>query len=439
VRITLIIIIFLINTIAYAYADKSARIAAFKQSWTAKALRLQREIDVNTPLNEATILGTHNSYNSSAYQTPYRYPDPNHIISIYDQLEMGIRSVELDAHWSITNTFAHNILLCHSDADHHECGYYDRPFTQGLTEIRDWLTANPGEVVLLYIEKHVDGHEPRLASYLEQYLGKYIYKTNHDRNKNAEANSCVPLPGSMTKADVLRAGKQLLIVTKGCDGNSLLYVERDKYPLIWNDYVFAGVGMIPDRPFEFIDVVPDEFSAYPDCGKSGAFLPDINHTSLWRVYEDGTMGTSHVKRMDAAQMQEIVRCGINWQTMDQLKIADPRLRAAIWSWATDYPKDGHGTCASYQQDAGIVNTDCENNRSGYACQDIDTHSFTAIAASGNWNQGKTVCRQLGKSWRFATPINGQQMDELKQKVAALNLKDIWLNYFMDRKGNWVAK
>src|SRR5947208_16682357 len=84
----------------------AADIETFKHSWTAAALKLQREIDLNAPLNVATFLATHNSYNSKSYQIPFvRYIDPNQNLSIYDQLEIGVRSIELDAHWSLTQDF----------------------------------------------------------------------------------------------------------------------------------------------------------------------------------------------------------------------------------------------------------------------------------------------------------------------------------------------
>ena len=408
--------------------NNATRIATFKQSWTANTLKFQREIDLNTPLNQATFLGTHNSYNSRAYQTPYRYSDTNQLLSIYDQLETGVRSVELDAHWSRTGTHSQDILLCHSDDDHHECDYFDRKFTDGLAEIRDWLAANPGEVVLLYIERHVDHHNPRLAAMLDEYVGRYIFKPSLVRDKQAAAGSCVALPGTLTKAQVLRAGKQLLIVTKGCE-SPLNQVEQDKFKLNWNDFGFAGIGMIPEQIFSFIDVVPDEFNGYPDCGKSQAFFPDINHTSLWRVYEDGTMGTSHVKRMDETVMRDIVRCGINWQTMDQLDIADPRLTAAIWSWAPGYPQVGKGACAMYESGKGMVNAACDEFTSGYACKDDFSHEFTTVVVKGKWRNGEAACQKfVGVNWHFAMPVNGQQMFALKLSVTKNNLQSIWLNY-----------
>lgn len=405
-------------------------IEAFKQSWTAKALKWQREIDLNTPLNEATFIGTHNSYNALSYRIPFvRYIDPNQLLSIYDQLEMGVRSIELDAHWTYNSHLSKAILLCHSLPQHLSCSLYDRDFSQGLQEIHDWLKANPHEVVLLYIERHLDGHEPRLAAMLEQSLGDFIFKPSLVRKAGENSKACVALPGSLTKAAVLQAGKQLLIVTKDCDGSEPHYEEQDQFKQTWNDYVFAGTGPVPSQPFDILDTVVADFTPFPDCGKSTIFQPDVNHVSLWRIFEDRTL-ISRIfqpsKYLQAADMTALMQCGINWPTMDMLSVDDDRLKAAVWSWAPTYPQPGRGQCTLYKNGQGMQNTACEDTLPGFACLEKTTHSMKAIAASGRFENGESLCQTLaGKNWHFAVPVNGYQMALLKLSMA--DLPAVWLN------------
>ena len=66
-----------------------------QSSWAYRALMLQLKLDEEAPLSQATFLGTHNSYNASAYATLYRYLDPNQKLSITDQLRVGARALAL--------------------------------------------------------------------------------------------------------------------------------------------------------------------------------------------------------------------------------------------------------------------------------------------------------------------------------------------------------
>jgi|GEM_PF-1130741 len=415
----------------------------YKNSWLATALKLQSEIDLYVPLNEATFIGTHNSYNASHYATPLRYLDPNQTLSIYDQLEAGVRSIELDAHWTMNSRAAKAILLCHGQDNHLGCSIFDRSMSEGLEEIRNWLKANPKEIVLLYIERHLDKHEPRLAAMLEEYLGPFIYKASLARKNGDKPKGCVALPSALTKDAILKAGKQLIIVTKNCDGSSVRYEEEDKFSQHWNDYVFAGIGDIPSRPYTFIDSTMNAFTAYPDCGKSTVFQDDNNHVSMWRIFEDRTRLSSierPQRKLQPEDMQELMRCGINWPTMDMLTAADPRLVAAIWSWAPSYPQESKGQCAIYKKDSGIQNIPCEQMVAGYACREKNTNELKAVSLIGPWSSGESTCQlSAGKNWHFATPINGYQMNSLKESMGTLMLTEVGLNYSADKNGHWVAK
>lgn len=429
---------FAIDTHAYPNSIKNAH-----SSWIAMALKLQREIDRDAPLSEATFIGTHNSYNSKNYSTPsiIRYVDPNQTLSIYDQLETGIRSLELDAHWTTNNTLSKDILLCHGQPNHLGCSLSDLKMSDALQELREWLKANPNEIVLLYIDRFLDGHEPRLTTLLEQSIGEFIYKAEVARSHNDDPKGCVALPTKLSKSDILKTGKQLVIVTKGCDGSHPHYEEQDTFKLKWNDYVFSGIGDIPTYPYTFIDSTMDFFAVYPDCGKSSIFNSDKQHSSLWRIYEDRTQlsNMGHVlKKIEPEDMQALTRCGINWPSMDMLNVSDKRLNAAIWSWASSYPQNNQGRCAIYQNAEGIKNTPCDETRMGFACREANTQNIKAVSIMGNWSYGESACSLLGKNWHFIVPVNGYQMNFLKESMTQLSLQQVWLNYAVDPEGHWIA-
>ncbi len=424
---------------AQAYAQLSDD---FKNSWVAKTLALQRQIDVNVPMNQATFIGTHNSENSVAYQIPFvRYVDPNQQISIYDQLEMGVRSIEFDVHWYTGTKFSKDVLLCHGLSNHLGCSVFDRPVVEGLEELRNWLQTNPNEVVFLYFDRALDGHEPRLAFYLNNYVGNYIFRPASVRASTQQPASCVEFPTTLSKADILKAGKQLIIVTKGCDVDA--YQEQDRFPIFWNDVVFAGIGESKGaNPYRILDSsYDDDFKDYPLCAKQTVFVDDPQHKNIWRIFEDRTVLSSMGKptrKLYSNDIKDLMRCDVNWPTMDMLTINDERLAANIWSWAPNYPMQNQGECAVYKNGEGIENVPCTSTTvSGFVCQNKQSLEFQVVPYVGHWEEGEKVCQaSAGIDWHFATPINGGQMYSLKEKVH--NLPEIWLNYRLNAKGVWDA-
>lgn len=432
--------IFISTLASLIHASTTTDIEKFKHSWLAQALELQRQIDMDVPLNKATFLATHNSYNSKAYQKPFRYLDPNHTLSIYNQLEAGARSVELDAHWTLADKFKKEILLCHARENHIGCSVFDRKIQEGLQEIRKWLLENPKEIVLLYIERHLDNHEPRMAYFLDSILGEFIYKPTEVRSKDDTEHFCVSLPTNISKSDVLKAGKQLIIVVKGCDGANPNYHERDKYPQIWNDFTFAGIADVSNAHYTFIEEMPAEFQGFPDCGKSDAFAFDTTHQSLWRIHEDRTFNGSiehPQKKLDQYVMMEMVQCGINWQTMDMLKVADDRLLAAIWSWAPDYPKADGGNCAVYKRKSeGITNIDCTKVIASVACKNQVTQEIDAVLGAGTFTDANATCASKGNDWKFFTPVNGAEMSNIDEAAQRIGGPEVLLNYRRNSSGKW---
>ena len=67
-----------------------------------------------------------------------------------DQLDEGVRSLELDVH-----LFLGRPVLCHSTGPHLGCST-EKTFRQVLTQIRGWMDRNPRQVLLLYLEGHLD-------------------------------------------------------------------------------------------------------------------------------------------------------------------------------------------------------------------------------------------------------------------------------------------
>src|SRR5947209_6291945 len=149
-----------------------AQVQTYESGWVHRALSLQRGLDAAAPLAEEQLPHTHNSFNASSYRlgsTSY-YPtltnqDPNQVYSITDQLRMDIRAIEIDLHWwpspfGSPDTGGKWVTMCHGDsgqtggAVHIGCTW-DRPFQDGLTELKAWLDAHPDQLIVLYLENQL--------------------------------------------------------------------------------------------------------------------------------------------------------------------------------------------------------------------------------------------------------------------------------------------
>jgi|GEM_PF-2579481 len=73
-----------------------------------------------------------------------------HSFSLSDMLRLGIRSLNLDVHADATS----HIQVCHVAGK--PCPIGSRPLAYALREIRDWLVANPQEVIFLHVQREWD-------------------------------------------------------------------------------------------------------------------------------------------------------------------------------------------------------------------------------------------------------------------------------------------
>ncbi len=406
-------------------------------AWVEKVLPLQENIDLNVPLKDATFFGTHNSYNALAYANPVRYIAPNQLLSITDQLNEGARLIELDLHWYQSWTdFKDHILLCHATTvgklQHFGCSHFDRRFREGLQEIRDWLNQpqNKNQVLIVYLEQHIDGHYSEAYNELNEYLGDKIYTPTMAETLENKLHHVIPLyqlPTTiLTKNDVLQAGKNIIVVTKGSFPTTP--------PLVFS----SSEGNLEDP----LDAKIDDFRPYPDCGTSTTFKGDKNHLSMWRFFGDqawfDALADGKAYPVSVKDLQQEMHCPINEPNVDMLAPRDARLLAYIWSWAQSYPL-GDGQCSVFDPTKhGIVNVACHvyGKKDGLACFDNANQQWQVMpGVYSTFAAANSVCKKLGLDYHFAMPVNGSQMYQLSLKANGFDR--IWLNYINNGQA-WVA-
>ncbi|WP_344799890.1 phosphatidylinositol-specific phospholipase C domain-containing protein [Litoribacillus peritrichatus] len=387
-----------------SFAD--AAIESYLDSWQYRALMLQSEIDKFTPMSEATVLMTHNSYNSNHYANLGSYVDPNQIHSITEQLDMGVRLLELDTHW-----FSGELTACHGTDTHTGCSEFDGRMEERIGEINTWIRQPEREdqVLFIYFEDHVDGRYAEMSDMIDKYFGDLVYQTK---------NCGESFPVNVSKADILNSGKQIVIYggSGGCSGADTS----------WKNYSFGHLFSTDNS----------ELSGAPDC-RNNNFNPSVIGSRITRIYEDSTTLSDWFgdppKAIDADYMERLVTCGMGVIGLDQLDHDDSRHKAAIWSWNQGEPNDAGGEDCAVQTASGRFNDlSCDASKN-YACLD-SAGNWQVSSASGVWANGASVCAtEFGGT--FGVPKNGYQNYLLTQ---AKGNNEAWINYSdVDQEGKWV--
>ncbi|MDX5297483.1 MAG: RICIN domain-containing protein, partial [Gammaproteobacteria bacterium] len=393
-------------------ASHANSVEDFRNSWTHAALAHQRTLQVGEPLGETSFQKTHNSYNASAYANLGSYWDPNQTHSLVDQLDMGIRALELDVHYT-QGTWGKDLLLCHGTGSHAGCSIFDRRFEDGLKEVASWLrqARNRQEVIILYLEEHVDGEYDRTVDALERQLGDLIYKPQ----------GCSTLPMDISRADILNAGKQVLLIGGNCSHAR------------WASTVF-NYGYPTQN---------GSFQGYPAC-RTANYDTAYLQRHLVRIYEDSTRLSNLFgdppQPITPALMAEAMRCNLGVVGLDFAVPFDPRLEAAVWSWDRNEPNNWNSSehCAEQWGNGRFNDASCGTARP-FACQNPTTREWRITLQQAAWRDGEQACRnEFGSTFRFEVPRNGYQNQKLVDAKAAAGVTHVWLNYTdLAEEGQWT--
>lgn len=406
----------------------SPDVAGHGCTWLHEALTLQERLDRDRPLGETQWHATHNSFNSAAY-TGVGYFDFNQLVSIHDQLTLGVRTLELDIHWYPNDATGGEPapVLCHAQGAelfHLGCTPKARLLEDGVREVADFL-AEPGheDVVLIVGVEDVlaapdlangshpvpEGHDQAVAIF-EEILGADLYHPPQD-------GECHPLRGALTKSEVRAAGARVVLAS-GCGEGSA-----------WRGTFFDESGKKKGN---------DGFTPYPDC-ESGFFTAQ-DYASQWtRVWEDSTFLSrligSDLSPVDPATLAAMRSCPLNETAIDQLRPDDARATAMVWSWAPGEPRPGQGArCAASGADGHFRADDCRAEHP-VACRSGDEWRIAGAAVT--WNEAGAACTSAGGA-SFAAPSRGYDNQRLIDAKRAAGVTEAWLAYSdPSGRGEWA--
>ena len=383
---------------AFFVASPTA-VAASDADWARGALADQYELGSSLPLRNTPWVGTHNSFNSSAEMgRTLSSQDSNQQITLVDQLNQGVRSLELDVHWFPSlRGGGFTPVVCHAAELHAGCSA-EKPLGVVLRDIAGWLRDHPDQVLMLYLEDHLDnqaGYDAGAAE-VESVLGSMLYRPAGD-------GSCVALPLDATRDQMRAAGAQVIVVS-GCGTGSA-------WPAVAFDWSSSHEE---ERPHGYRD--------FPDCG------PDFTRADydgkLIRYFEDSTKLTAGASATGAAARDDgisastasaMTRCGVDLLGLDQVVADDPRFAALVWSWALGEPRRRPGCAAQY---AGRWYSLRCTRRLRVACR-LPDGRWRVPSRLATHSRASAVCKRARGKWDLPrTGFEAQQLRVAMERVRA---------------------
>ena len=390
-------------------------------------LILQNQIDKYEDLDQAFFPWAHNAYNATDHGATEMFK--NQDISVTDQLNAGQRLIDLDPQWSPLTPFAGFIRLCHNF-----CIGTEQLLTERIQDIKDWFDADPwrydNEVVVIFLETYnhnmfsTFGYRYNDAiSQIDGIMGGDIYKPHH------RCHAFENLAGSTTKADILAAGKNIILIGSG-QGNQGQWASCTSHFGDWGDWVFT----LEYVNGEIVDYVT--FDGYPHCSGTG-FSGQSGFSS---TYNDIVTGGGGGYNILPYEIDRLMECGVNAVSVEPFVPENNEHEALIWSWKENEPNAGStsdASCALHTED-GLEDADCSAFHR-YACRHMDTGGWKATQVTGPWSDGSQACYdEFGADYAFSVPTNGYQSRLLRNAAAGSGTdSNVFDNYNdLSDHGDW---
>ncbi len=395
--------------------------------WARQALAMQYELSSDVGYRDAPWVGTHNSFNSPAeVGDTISANDSNQQIRIVEQLNLGVRSIELDLHWftRVAST-GKAVVVCHArGAAEGHAGCTNEPtLDQVLDPIVAWLRdpANAGQVINVHLQDELEnaaGYDAA-AAILEQKLGTLLF-----RPPQPPPGECAELPLDLSRDDVRAAGAQVVLVSDCGPGSGWPAAIFD-----WEEAHEEG------RPLDYRD--------YNECDQEVA--RPVYKQKMIRYFEDSTRLTESIAQGGGAEKRDritaevaasMARCGVDLIDLDQVVPDDPRFEALVWSWAAGQP--ARGRCAVQRVSNALPFGRWRSKRCGnelpVACRKA-TGKWIVLAEPVKAAKARAACKR--RKATHAVPRTGFEVQRLRQRMARKQISSVWLGY-RKQDGVWTA-
>ncbi|MEH6347555.1 MAG: hypothetical protein V7785_20840 [Bermanella sp.] len=392
----------------------SALHAESDSDWGERVLNIQTTLDNDAPFLETSWVGAHNAMANDA-DDDYFDDYQNHTHGLSTLMEMGVRQILLDVHYS-----GSNVRVCHNNLwNGNECwdgitGY--RTLNAALEDITDFADENPGEVILLKLSMagSASSHKTKVKNKVVNNLEGYALRTDSGIATHGDYGSdgATELPSdTLTKSKVLSMGANVVVMGSSTVWNKSTY----------NDNVFYGRGGM-SRTYD---------GSTKTTADTGDVITPSEVSGLWaageNIIETAGFGGGDAwakKGEDALQPEDMVW---SWDR-DSTQPAGAG-DYALLSASSDRFHDDAGTDSHYAGCRKLAESDGSRADSDWM---ITTAAVT-------WAEADAQClSDGGGEYFFATPRNKVELDVLVAlRNVSYNGEDLWINYALTNSV-WIA-
>jgi hypothetical protein len=437
-------------------------------STLSESLHLQTQLDRFEPLNAAQFIGSHNSaisrsYTKSTHDYNMSFADPDHFLSLTEQLNAGIRQLELDIEW-----YKNTIALCHDHVSHDLqdmlCEGNDS-LISALKEIRTWIEKNPTDVVILYLDVNLPlkGYIKELDNTLA-LLEPYVFTPAMAQQYFNVSGNTLPF-SQLTKESLVNRFKKNIIIT---NDNNITDTQLSQY-------VFVKVENSTTTPLyktsleKLLTLSCNGAEKYHTI--KTLYPKDTEHYNLLRVNEDRTV-INYLNTVDGKEPNQmtayfttrnipsIAHCPVNIVATNMLGYSctstackshatDPRLYAFLWSWELGYPLT-HGSKIAYINPATghfanqplVAETPysvlCYRKKPSNPTEAFDWYLLTIQLSDVNkaFENAQLACKN--SSGFFAAPTTSYWMNDVMSMVNAQGINgDLIIVNYNYKQGEWI--
>ncbi|MDX2150248.1 MAG: hypothetical protein SFV54_05915 [Bryobacteraceae bacterium] len=402
-------------------------------SWAQWALEDQLyRIGKDSPINFILWPASHNAYSSvlQGFESPLY---TNHFYSIYDQLQLGVRHIELDPKFFAQPGYENAVRVCHA-SNTNFCtlpGYGNRLFGFVLREIANWLDANPGQILYIKLDDgELAGQQQLLYGEIERYLGHRVYPAPLAQNFGRWP----------TIQEIRNAGKQVILAMHNSIPSNTTWVWRaegrvqaSNYPLKQDFFQCKGDdGMTPATrsalfPLNWWDTAEGRAKWTNATGDTytGMFWEDI-------VARAANCGVAVI----GLDFLGALGNGLNVEQRESPP--DRRLEAMVWSWKSG--DRGEAGPAMLEGASGRWVSRPSSTVLPLACGKLflpgstrQDREWRISSSQIPWNRQLADARcaeEFGSEYAFVHPWNAWQNRQLKEVAAG---SDVWLGYSLVRE------
>lgn len=392
------------------------------RDWGERALNIQASIDNDAPLSQTTWPGTHNSF-ANADDDNFLSDFMNQSMSVKDQLRAGIRQLVFDVHYDDDAP-----RVCHNNF---AGGCVDgitgnQKLQNAIENIVEWINeGNQDQVVLLKLEmtNSAENNINKVRKKVDNF-DSYYFQPKNTNYPNQNSKGCKNLPATLTKSEVLSAGKNIILYTDKCYSNTE-YSNR-----VFNQGTMAD--------FKDPDDVARDGGAIIARAKDGAVKGGVFYSNDSVKLKPSTVEGFLSAGLNIFETYGFGAEGSAWKAEGEYPVAPQDL---VWSWKEGWPSTSaaSNSVAMLETASNRIHHKGNGNTRRAACRYSDGSWIITTGLYNFANATQGCLTESGNAAKFAMPRNKVELDRVidyrNQNFGSIS--DVYLNYKISA-GKWVA-